>query len=180
MADAPTTEECAADLDPAIVRLIGRPQYVAEAGIPANERNVQAMCAAVENANPAWWSAGEATVLLGQPYCPATMLPAWGRPELWEPGQGEPLRALQAHFDLKGLLGYPASIVVTYTTTFYKPVKLGDRLRTQQIVRRIGEIKSTKLGTGRFWTVDMQYLDAAGDVVGVESYDFFGFDKGEA
>jgi hypothetical protein len=165
------------DLDEEVARLIGVPQYVADEGIAANERNVRAMCAATENAHPAWWSADEAEALLGAAYCPPTMLPAWGRPELWEPGEARTEKALQAHFDLKDLLGYPASIVVSYTTSYYRPVRIGDRFRTQQVIRQIGPIKTTRLGTGRFWTIEMQYLDAAGELAGVESYEFFGFEK---
>lgn len=164
-------------LDEAVARLIGKPQYVTDVGIAANPLSIRAMCAAVENDSPVHWNEEEAAALLGAPYAPATMLAAWGRPELWEPGQGEPLRALQAHFDLKDMLGYPASVAVSNSLIFYAPVKIGDRLRTQQVVRNIGDIKETKLGRGRFWTIEMQYLDEADNLVGVERYAFFGFRK---
>ncbi|QTH21357.1 MaoC family dehydratase N-terminal domain-containing protein [Rhizorhabdus wittichii] len=163
-----------------VLRLIGRPQYVSGAGMPADRGHVRAMGAAVENANPTWWDDGAAEDLLGAAYCPATMLAAWGRPELWEPGRAEPLRALQAHFDLKDLLGFPASMAVSYTTSFHRPVASGDRLRTQQVLRRISDPKTTKMGRGRFWTIEMQYLDERSDLVGVESYEFFGFGKERA
>lgn len=103
-----------------------------------------------------------------------------GRPEYWEPGQGAPLKALQAHFDLKDLLGYPASIVVSYTISFHAPVRIGDRLHTRQVVREVGDPKRTRLGLGRFWTIEMQYLDDDGGLVGVERYEFFGFEKAQA
>ncbi len=167
-------------LDERVLRLIGTPQYVTDAGIAANPGNVQAMCAAVENGNPAHWNAQTATELLGAPYVPATMLAAWGRPELWEPGRGEPLKALQAHFDLKALLGYSASIAVSNTITFYAAVRIGDRLKTQQVLQQVGDLKRTRLGLGRFWTIDMQYLDAESSLVGVERYEFFGFERGES
>lgn len=164
-------------LDDAVLRLIGAAQYVTEAGVPANRQNVRAMCAASENANPVHWDHGAALAILGAPYCPATLLAAWGRPELWEPDQEQPLRALQAHFDLKDMLGYPASIAVSNTVIFYRPVEIGDRLKTQQVVRAIGDIKQTKLGRGRFWTIEMQYLGESERLVGVERYDFLGFVK---
>lgn len=168
------TEEALAD---AVLRLIGAPQYVTEAGVPANHQSVRAMCASSENANPVHWDDGAARDILGAPYCPATLLAAWGRPDLWEPDQEQPLRALQAHFDLKDMLGYPASIAVSNTVIFYRPVEIGDRLKTQQVVRAIGDIKQTKLGRGRFWTIEMQYLDESANLVGVERYEFFGFVK---
>lgn len=136
------------------------------------------MCAAVENTNPTYWDEAAATETLGALYCPATMLPAWGRPELWAPGDGAPLKALQAHFDLKDMLGYSASIAVSYETTFYLPVKMGDRLKTQQVLQSISGLKGTRLGRGRFWVIDMQFLNDRSELVGVERYEFFGFEKG--
>lgn len=165
-------------LDDAIVRLLGVPQYISDAGTPANIVNNRAMCAATENANSAYWDGEAASEMLGAPYCPSTMLPAWGRPELWEPGQETRLKALQAHFDLKELLGYSASMAVSYATSFYLPVKIGDRFKTQQVLRSVSAIKKTKLAAGRFWVIDMQYLNDDGELVGVESYEFFGFEKG--
>lgn len=159
------------DLDAGVRTLIGQAQYVSPPGIPANAVNVRAMCAAVENDNP---------FFRDEDVCPATLLPAWGRPELWEPGEEAPLIALQAHFDLKEQLGYPASIVVSYTTSFYRAVRIGDRLATQQVVRQIGPVKTTRLGTGRFWTVEMQYLDEAGRMAGIESYEFFAYVRAAA
>lgn len=165
------------DLDEAVTALIGVPQYVAGGGIEANVHSMRAMCAAVENGNPAWWDQDAAVDLLGAAYCPATMLPAWGRPDLWSPQENAPPKALQAHFDLKDLLGYPASVAVSYTTSFFKPVAIGDHFRTQQVIRQVGPVKTTKLGAGRFWTVEMQYVGADGALAGVESYEFFGFRK---
>jgi len=160
-----------------ILSLIGMPQYVSEAGIAANDINTRGMCAAVENRNSVYWDEAVAREILGEAYCPATMLAAWGRPELWEPGRDKALKALQCHFDLKDLLGFSASMAVSYTITFYEPVAIGDRLKTQQVVKAIGDLKTTKLGQGRFWTIEMQYLSENSDLVGIESYEFFGFEK---
>lgn len=170
-----STEE---ELDASITHLLGVPQYVTEAGIAASRVNVRAMGAATENANPACWDDEAASGLLGAPYCPSTMLPVWGRPELWEPEQATPLKALQAHFDLKDMLGYSASMAVSYATSFYLPVKTGDRLKTQQVLQSVSAVKQTKLAAGRFWVIDMQYLNNEGELVGIESYEFFGFEKG--
>ena len=160
-----------------VAALIGVPQYEAAPRIEANVSNVRAMCAAAENANPAWWDAQASHDLLGAAYCPPAMLPAWGRPEVWEPTGAKSEKALQAHFDLKEMLGYEASVAVSYTTTFFAAVKIGDSFHTRQVVREVGPVKTTRLGTGRFWTVEMEYLDQQGAIAGVESYVFFGFAK---
>ena len=48
-------------------------------------------------------------------------------------------------------------------------------LRTRQILRSVSDEKTTKLGTGRFWVIDVEYRNQTGDLVGVESYTGFGY-----
>ena len=39
----------------------------------------------------------------------------------------------------------------------------------------MSEPKTTKLGTGRFWVIDVEYLNQRDELVGVESYTGFGY-----
>ena len=55
------------------------------------------------------------------------------------------------------------------TIVFHEPVRPGDMLRTRQILRSVSEPKTTKLGTGRFWVIDVEYLNQRDELVGVES-----------
>ena len=48
-------------------------------------------------------------------------------------------------------------------------------LRTRQVLRSISDVKTTKLGTGRFWVIDVEYSNQRGNLVGVESYTGFGY-----
>ncbi len=43
------------------------------------------------------------------------------------------------------------------TIVFHEPVRPGDRLVTGQILRSVSDEKTTKLGTGRFWVIDVEY-----------------------
>jgi hypothetical protein len=52
---------------------------------------------------------------------------------------------------------------------------MGDVLRTHQVLRSVSEPKTTKLGTGRFWVIDVVYANQDGDLVAVESYTGFGY-----
>jgi acyl dehydratase len=63
------------------------------------------------------------------------------------------------------------------TLVFHEPVRPGDQLSTRQILRSVSEEKTTKLGTGRFWVIDVEYRNQRGDLVGVESYTGFGYRK---
>ena len=65
------------------------------------------------------------------------------------------------------------------TIVFHEPVRPGDVLRTRQILRSVSEPKTTKLGTGRFWVIDVEYLNQRDELVGVESYTGFGYKRGE-
>jgi acyl dehydratase len=109
-----------------------------------------------------------------------TMLSVWFRPHQWSPGRTEPAVPLQVHFDLKEQLELPEAIISENTMTFYEPVRLGDRLRTHQVLRSVSEPKTTKLGTGRFWVIDVEYHNQRDELVGVESYTAFGYVKAGA
>ena len=61
------------------------------------------------------------------------------------------------------------------TIVFHEPVRPGDRLVTRQILRSVSDEKTTKLGTGRFWVIDVEYRNQRGDLVAVESYTGFGY-----
>jgi hypothetical protein len=44
----------------------------------------------------------------------------------------------------------------------------------------VSEEKTTKLGTGRFWVIDVEFRNQNGELVGVESYTAFGYVKGSS
>ena len=56
-----------------------------------------------------------------------------------------------------------------------KDVRPGDRLRTWQVLRSVSPPKRTKLGLGRFWVIDVEYVNQHGKSVGTESYTGFGY-----
>ena len=66
------------------------------------------------------------------------------------------------------------------TITFYEPVRIGDVVTSRQILRSVTAPKTTKLGTGRFWVIDVEYLNQRGELVGVESYTGFGYRRASA
>jgi hypothetical protein len=48
------------------------------------------------------------------------------------------------------------------------------------VLRSVSEEKTTKLGTGRFWVIDVVYANQSGELVAVESYTGFGYRRVEA
>ena len=161
---------------PAEVRSwIGQVRYEEESEVDVEPNAIAASCASVENGNPLFWDEKVAQALTGGAIAPPTLLSAWFRPHHWAPGRKQPRQPLQVHFDLKEKLGLPEAIMTDNEVIFGEPVRLGDRLRTRQILRSVSDIKTTKLGRGRFWVIDVEYLNQRGDLVGRESSTGFGY-----
>jgi len=156
------------DLPGDIVALIDQVQYEETADFPVERGYVWTSCASVENGNPLFWDDAVAEELTAGPITPPTLLSLWMRPHHWMPGrEGEQL-ALRAHFDMKDRLGLPEAIISENTIVFHEPVRPGDVISTCQRLRSISDEKSTKLGTGRVWVVDVEYRNQRGELVGVE------------
>ncbi|HEV3279981.1 MAG TPA: MaoC family dehydratase N-terminal domain-containing protein [Acidimicrobiales bacterium] len=161
----------ASDID----RLIGVEQYEEVGEFPVEQGYVWTTCASVENGNPLFWDAEVAAEVTGGPIAPPTMVSVWFRPHHWAPGRDHPGLPLQVHFDLKDGLGLPEAVMSDNTIVFHEPVRPGDRLVTHQILRSVSDEKTTRLGTGRFWVIDVEYHNQRGDLVAVESYTGFGY-----
>jgi acyl dehydratase len=155
--------------------LVGSPQYEETADFPVERGYIWSSCASVQNGNPLFWDDTVAAELTGGPIAPPTMLSVWFRRHFWAPGRtGEGL-ALQVHFDLKERLGLPEAVISDNTTVFHEPVRVGDVLRTQQILRSVSDEKTTKLGRGRFWVIDVECFNQHRQLVGIDSYTGFGY-----
>jgi acyl dehydratase len=63
------------------------------------------------------------------------------------------------------------------TIVFYEPVRPGDVITSAQVLKSVSDEKTTKLGTGRFWVIDVEYTNQRGELVGVESYTGFGYKR---
>jgi len=154
---------------------VGVRQYEETAEFPAERSYAWTSCASVQNGNPLFWDDAVAADVTGGPVMPPTTLSLWMRPHHWTPGHSGERVALQVHFDMKDQLDLPEAIISENTIVFHEPVRPGDRISYAQVLRSVSEPKTTKLGTGRFWVVDVEYTNQRGDLVGVESYTAFGY-----
>jgi acyl dehydratase len=154
---------------------IGAPRYPETADFPVERGYIWTSCASVENGNPLFWDDTVAAEITGGPIAPPSTLSLWFRPHHWQPGQSAPRLPLQIHFDLKQRLGLPEAIMSDSEVTFHEPVRPGDVISTVQVLRSVSEPKTTKLGTGRFWVIDVPYRNQRDDLVGVETFTGFGY-----
>ena len=155
--------------------LIDQVQYEEVGEFPVERGYIWSSCSSVENGNPIYWDDAVAEAITDGPIAPPTMLSVWFRPHHWAPNRETAGLPLQVHFDLKELFELPEAVMTDNTIVFYEPVRPGDILHTRQILRSVSEPKTTKLGTGRFWVIDVEYANQKDELVGVESYTGFGY-----
>ena len=165
------------DLPRDVADLVGAIQYEEQGEFPVERGYIWTTCSSVENGNPLFWDDDVAAEITDGPIAPSTMLSVWFRPHHWAPGRTGSGLPLQVHFDLKGAFDLPEAVMTDNTLVFHEPVRPGDHLSTRQILQSVSEEKTTKLGTGRFWVIDVEYRNQRGDLVGVESYTGFGYQK---
>lgn len=175
-----TTDTDVSDLPDDLTALIGEVQYPEDGEFPVERGYIWTSASSVENSNPLYWEDDVADELTDGPIAMPTMLSVWFRPHHWAPGRDEQALPLQVHFDLKERFGLPEAVMTDNTIIFHEPVRPGDRLRTEQILRSVSGPKTTKLGTGRFWVIDVEYFNQDDVLVGVESYTGFGYKRDES
>jgi acyl dehydratase len=158
--------------------MIGKRQYEITGEFPVERGYIWTTCASVENGNPLFWDDAVAEEITGGPIAPPTMVSVWFRPHHWAPGRTEQALPLQVHFDLKEQLGLPEAVMTDNTIVFYDPVRPGDVITSAQVLKSVSDEKTTKLGTGRFWVIDVEYTNQRGELVAVESYTGFGYRRG--
>ena len=163
-----------------IAELVGRPMYPETADFPADMSYGWNTLAATENGNPLYWEPAVAEMLAGGTILPLSTLSLWMRPHRWAPGAANEQVALQVHFDLKDRFELPEAIMSDNTIMFRDPVRPGDIISHRQVLRSVSGPKTTRLGSGRFWVIDVEYHNQSGDLVGVESYTGFGYRRAEA
>lgn len=154
--------------------LLDVPQYDQTADFDV-ERDTYNTAAATQNANPIYWDDDVASEITGGPIVPPTTLSLWMRPHYWQPGAAGEQVALQVHFDMKARFELPEAVMTDNTLILYEPVRPGDRISHRQVLKSVSGPKTTKLGAGRFWVIDIEYLNQDGALVGIESYTGFGY-----
>jgi acyl dehydratase len=170
-----TGSDEAIDLPDAVAGWVGQARYQKQAQALVAAANVHALCAAVEDANPVWWDGKAAIELLGAEITPPAMVSSWTRPELWHPDNDTGVMPLQLHYDLKAAFDYPTALVSGFESVFYQPVVIGDCLSSSQLLREVSAEKTTRLGRGRFWVIEVQYHNQHGELAATEQFDCFGY-----
>jgi len=167
--------EIPAELPAEVQSWIGQVRYEEVADFPVERGYIFTSCSSVENGNPLFWDDEVAAELTDGPIAPPTLLSAWTRPHHWVPGRTEELLALPVHFDLKKQLDLPEGVATDNEVTYGAPVRPGDIITSRHILRSISDVKTTKLGEGRFWVIDVECSNQRGEWVGTDTMNLFGY-----
>ncbi|MCH2173183.1 MaoC family dehydratase N-terminal domain-containing protein [Myxococcota bacterium] len=154
---------------------IGQERYPLESEFDVERAYIFNSCASTENGNPLFWDEKVADETTDGFIAPPSMISVWFRPHFWTPYRTEEGKPMQTHFDLKDALDLPEAIMTDNTIVFGVPVRIGDRLRTHQVINYISDPKTTKLGHGRFWEIEIVYTNQKDELVGKELYTGFGY-----
>jgi len=155
--------------------MVGKYLEEDQSQFPAEQSYIWTSCASCEDGNPIYWDEKAAQDITDGPIAAPAMLSIWTRPHHWVPGQTDQPLPLQVHFTLKKELDLPEAIITKNGVVFGEPVCLGDRINNKQKLRSISDPKTNKLGTGRYWIIDVDFYNQNGDWVGSEWYNCFGY-----
>ena len=154
---------------------LGQPRHAVVGEFEVERGYFWTACAAVHNGNPLYWDERLMQELTGGPTAPLTLLSAWFRPHYWMPGREAIALPWQTHFDLKATLALPEAVATDSEVVFGDPVRPGDRIHCSETLRSLSEVKTTKLGEGRFWVIEAVCRNQRDAWVGTETMTGFGY-----
>ena len=155
---------------------IGNAVVVVERTVTVEKESWLSFCAAVEDGNPLYWDEDAARPYTDGTIAPPAMLPSWGSEQEWYPGkQSGGIRPMELHFMLKDALGYPNGIATSVVLEYHEPLRAGDRVRVEQILRRVGDERPTRLGPGRDWTIEVAYRRQDLVLLGLQTITFLAY-----
>ena len=154
-----------------VAALIGKPQFAQISDSVVEAGAIRLFAAAVQDATPGYWSDNPAEVV-----APPAMLSAWNRPVMWNPDGNAGTSGLALHHLIKDLLRLPRAVVTEMESEVVSPIRPGVTVRSEQILVEMGDPCTTRLGEGRYWTIRVEYRDAAdGTLFGAETLRLFGY-----
>jgi hypothetical protein len=147
--------------------LIGKRTEPRSAPAPVSLGRIQQFCAMTHDGNPSYWDDGIA---------PPAMLETWLMPLEWSPSSAVPQPRLPARVPLPGR----SMINGGNDTTFYQPVRVGDRLSVEEELLSVSDLKHTRLGDGHFVQTLSVFRNSGGDIVAEVRNTLFRFTPHEA
>lgn len=167
-----------ADIPQQVSNWLNKPTIVIDHVMTVEKGLWTNFCISVEDENPLYWDYPTSRHVTGSVIAPPAMLPSWAIQHDWFPGKTGPgLRTLELHFMVKDALGYKNGLVIDVDLEFHEPLKEGDSVRAEQVLRSISDERQTKLGLGRNWTIEVIYRKPDGSLAGTQTLRFLGYGR---
>ncbi|TYB82320.1 FAS1-like dehydratase domain-containing protein [Maritimibacter fusiformis] len=148
---------------------------------------------AVRDANPVYWDDAVAEDITGGIIAPAPMASTFATSYRWSPRRPEqvwdihgvepdaprvwPRLPVEAHFSFKEFTGLKQGIVGSIEAEYYEPLRLGDRITVTSFISKCGELRTNRLGTGRDWTAQVEFRNQNGDMVSIDRFNFYCYNR---
>ena len=171
------TEPAATRLPEQIHALIGKAQYPETATFRSSGATRTTPCQPPKMAILSTGDTEVANQLKDGMTMPVSTLSLWMRPHRWEPGAAQGAGSTKNSLRPQSTTRSARSNHERQHLILHEPVRPGDVISHHQVQRSISDIKTTKLGTGRFWVIDVEYHNQDGELVGIESYTGFGYKR---
>lgn len=166
------------DLPDIIKDWIGRPMIIVDHVVTVEQGLWTNFCVAIEDGNLLYWDYTASRDQTDSVIAPPAMLPSWAVEHDWMPGRDRPARrTLELHFMVKDALGLRNGIVTEVELELHAPLRAGESVRAEQILRSVGPERETRLGTGRNWEIDVQYRKPDGSLAGIQRLHFLAYGK---
>lgn len=141
--------------------LVGRRTPPRPATAEVSWARIQQFCAMTRDPNPSYWDLDFASSYWGSVVAPPAMLMTWLMPLEWSPTAPEPEPMLMARIPLPGT----SMVNGSNDTTYFLPVRVGDRLSVEEELVSVSDLKSTRLGDGHFLETLAVFRRQDGEVV---------------
>jgi hypothetical protein len=154
---------------------------------------IDAWLEAVRDGNPLYWNEAVAREIAGGIIAPTPATLTFASAYRWTPRRPDavwdvhgvepaatpvpPRMPMEPHFALKAFTGLKEGIVGGIDAEFHEPMRLGDRLAIASAIIDIGALRSNRLGTGRNWTSVVRYRNQRGQLISIERYRFFCYNR---
>ena len=171
-------------------------RFVNDAELVVEQGAINHWLEAVRDANPVYWDEAFAQEVTGGIIAPAPMASTFGTSYRWSPRRPEmvwdihgvepdapkvwPRLPAEAHFSFKEFTGLKEGIVGSIEAEYYEPLRLGDRITVTSYVSKCGEMRTNRLGTGRDWTVVVEFTNQHGDLVSIDRFHFYCYNREQA
>lgn len=128
---------------------------------PVSDVRIAQYCGLIEDGNPSYWDAAEATQLWGRPVAPPGMIQALNMPLPWYPDREVELDFMVLNLPL------PGSTLINVSTdiVYHRPIYVDETINSWDQATEISEEKETRLGIGHFVTTVGEYQNEKGEKV---------------